>query len=420
MIALILLLALPAAFSQTTCTGGSYSVTCGTGFYCAILYSTPNIGTGGTYTNGASSLIPSGGSITSSSTLYYSTAAYPYCLPLKAPGATCSASTQCGALFLTPRISGVSVSSSATYVSSTNTFGYTITGSGTLTAYNTACSNNRCCKSSTCTTGCDSSGNCLGDTTSCVAGVSTAVSSGVEQVNTCTVTYFAGVGYSGHSSVGSTYTTDATLCAVGYYGTPTVPNSINTGCRPCPTGATTNYAGATTIDQCFCPAGTFLDVSNGFGSITTTSSGVTTTSITLDFAKCTACPLGSNSSASPVSISFGYPGNSASSSCSYSASTFSLLTSQYLLSSTWSSTQNAFNTVFRESNNGQLGVQSSIFAFVVIIALMLWFVDPVHSRAGQAKMLFCKCPARAPKTPVTPAPGAAHHAATATAQAPMA
>jgi len=186
----------------------------------------------------------------------------------------------------------------------------------------------------------------------------------------------------------------------------------------------------------------------------TTAYVTTTYAGTLDFAKCTTCPTGSNSLAFPVTTPVTTAGISA---CTYSAKSyanelsmitlqtaqnaqqvlqytlqqtqyglannsfvlqtaqyvmqtaqmalantaFALQTSDFYLNGNWSSTQNAFNTVFRESNNGQLGTQSSIFAFVVIIVLILVFMQFFDI---VMRVLTCKCIARSPKSPVTPAP----------------
>ena len=103
-----------------------------------------------------------------------------------------------------------------------------------------------------------------------------------------------------------------------------------------------------------------------------------------------------------------------SSTCSSSRYSCTYTEAMYALDTSWSNTQHAFNTAFRESNNGQLGVQSSIFAYVVVITLILLFVDTAYTRQLLAKVFSCKFAARSPKTPVTPAP------APATAQAPTA
>lgn len=497
MIALILLLAFPAVYSQTAgpattaCAAGSYSITCSVGFYCATYYTNVNIGAGGTYTPNSANMLPneglaSSGAIANTAPAYYTTTAYPICLPLKAPGATCTAPSQCGALFQTPQ---TAPAQTGPFVLTGGTsYGYTAGSGGTLASYITTCSNYRCCKSATCTSGCDSNGNCLGDTTSCAAAVSTTVASKGEQgatgaLNTCTVTYFSAVATpagtnSGLKSInaGGAWTTDAILCAANFYGTPVAISTpvatigVTTGCLPCPSGSKTQFAGATSISQCYCPADYYLDLSNAMGggpSITSSSVGSTVSSIlttttyatttyagTLDFAKCTACPTGSNSLAFPVTTSVTTAGISA---CTYSAkayandllilaklteqyamqttqyalqqtqyalannsfvlqtaqyvmqtaqfalanTAFALQTSDFYLNGNWSSTQNAFNTVFRESNNGQLGTQSSIFAFVVIIVLILVFMQFFDI---VMRVLTCKCIARSPKSPVTPAP----------------
>lgn len=496
MIALILLLAFPAVYSQTAgptttpCTTNGYTITCGVGFYCMYYYTNTNLGTGALYSVGSATMLPgagmTGGSNAANVAAYFTTASYPVCMPLKAPGATCTSSTQCGALFQTPRTAG-SVSAAQILTApaaSTATYGYTAGANGALSSFTTACSNYRCCKSATCTTGCDSNGNCLGDTTSCAPGASTTLASKAEQgatgaVNTCSVTYFstvAALGYATSINADGAWATDAVLCSPNFYGTPVAVNGVGTGCLPCPSGSKTQFAGATSISQCYCPADTYLDLSNAMGggpsitsnSVTSTGTNagttayVTTTSTgTLDFAKCTACPTGSNSLAFPVTTSVTTAGISA---CTYSAkayandvaiytqqglqytlqqaqqalatnafnlqgsqyglanssfvlqtaqyvmqtaqfalanTAFALQTSDFYLNGNWSSTQNAFNTVFRESNNGQLGTQSSIFAFVVIIVLILVFMQFFDI---VMRVLTCKCIARSPKSPVTPAP----------------